>query len=181
MKLNPESDIIDIHAKTILVAARTAPKAKGEDNIVTGLVEKDEIELLATTMETIADKKGDGFTFFKRDAQNIRNADAVILIGVKAPGAAGLNCSACGFATCGEMLQQERIESDYRGPNCVFKSIDLGIALGSAVAKAKDLCIDNRIMYSVGTAARISKLIDADVVCGIPLNVSGKNPFFDRR
>ncbi|MGP8331481.1 MAG: DUF2148 domain-containing protein [Methanosarcinaceae archaeon] len=36
-------------------------------------------------------------------------------------------------------------------------------------------------MYSAGTAARIAKLIDADVVCAIPLSVSGKNPFFDRQ
>ncbi|MGP8320111.1 MAG: ferredoxin domain-containing protein [Methanosarcinaceae archaeon] len=181
MKLNPEYDAIEMLANTILVAARTAPKAKGEDNIVTGLVENDEIELLVATMKTIATNKGEGFEFFNRDAQNVKNADAVILIGMKASGAAGLNCSACGFSKCVEMMQHGQIESDYIGPNCAFKLIDLGIALGSAVAKAKDMCIDNRIMYSAGTAARIAKLIDADVVCAIPLSVSGKNPFFDRQ
>ena len=31
MKLNPETECIDTIAKLILTAARTAPKAKGED------------------------------------------------------------------------------------------------------------------------------------------------------
>ena len=61
------------------------------------------------------------------------------------------------------------------------KYIDLGIAIGAAAAKAKDLCIDNRVMYTLGAAARISGLLDVDVVFGIPLSVTGKNIFFDRK
>lgn len=34
----------------------------------------------------------------------------VILIGVKASGAAGLNCGACGFETCAEMLDRQKVE-----------------------------------------------------------------------
>jgi len=44
--LNPESEILETFAKSILLAARTAPKAKGMDDIVTALVEKDDIETL---------------------------------------------------------------------------------------------------------------------------------------
>lgn len=181
MILNPESEVLETLAKSILLAARTAPKAKGVDDIVTALVEAEDIEVLASAMEKLADEKGEGFAFLKRDAGNLRSAGAAILIGVKASGAAGLNCGACGFSTCKEMLAQQKVEEEFRGPNCMFKYADLGIAVGSAVARAKDLCIDNRVMYSMGAAARVSGLLDADVVFGIPLSVTGKNIFFDRK
>ena len=181
MILNPESEVLETLAKSILLAARTAPKAKGVDDIVTALIEKEDIEILASTMEKLADEKGAGFAFLKRDAANLRNAGAAVLIGVKTSGAAGLDCGACGFETCSEMLNQQKVEVDFRGPNCMLKYVDLGIAIGAAVAKAKDFCIDNRVMYSIGAAARVSGLLDADVVFGIPLSVTGKNIFFDRK
>lgn len=181
MILNPESEVLEALAKSILLAARTAPKAKGIDDIVTALVEKDDVEVLASTMEKLADQKGEGFIFLKRDAANLRKAGAAVLIGVKASGAAGFDCKACGFETCAEMLNRQKVEAEFKGPNCMFKYVDLGIAVGAAVAKAKDFCIDNRVMYTVGAAARVSGLLDADVVFGIPLSVTGKNIFFDRK
>jgi len=54
------------------------------------------------------------------------------------------------------------------------------IALGSAAKTAGLLNIDNRIMYTIGAAARKLKLLDADVVIGFPLSVTGKSPYFDR-
>lgn len=132
-------------------------------------------------MEKLADEKGEGFAFLKRDAANLRNSGAAVLIGLKASGAAGLDCGACGFKTCKEMLNQQKIEVDFIGPNCTIKSVDLGIAIGAAAAKAKDFCIDNRVMYTMGAAARVSGLLDSDVVFGIPFSVTGKNIFFDRK
>jgi len=61
-------------------------------------------------------------------------------------------------------------------------SIDMGIALGSACAVAADARVDNRIMFSAGKAAMEMGYADGDVLWnGIPLSVSGKSPFFDRR
>jgi uncharacterized ferredoxin-like protein len=61
--------------------------------------------------------------------------------------------------------------------------IDLGIAIGSAVSTASVLKIDNRIMLSIGLAAVNLKILGKDVkiAYGIPLSISGKNPFFDRK
>jgi uncharacterized ferredoxin-like protein len=53
-------------------------------------------------------------------------------------------------------------------------------AFGSAVKLAGELNIDNRIMYSVGAAAKKLNLLDSDLIIGIPLSVTGKNPYFDR-
>ena len=60
---------------------------------------------------------------------------------------------------------------------------DVGIAIGSAAAAAADARVDNRVMFSVGRAARSLGLLGASVtlVLGIPLSVSGKSPFFDRK
>ena len=43
--------------------------------------------------------------------------------------------------------------------------------------------IDNRIMYSIGSTCLKLKLFSPGVkqALGIPLSVTGKNPFFDRR
>ena len=60
--------------------------------------------------------------------------------------------------------------------------MDLGIALGSAVATAADLRVDCRILFSAGKAAEEMGYADGDVLWqGIPISIRGKNPFFDRK
>jgi len=59
--------------------------------------------------------------------------------------------------------------------------LDLGIAVGSAVKVASDLNVDNRVMFTVGVAARALGYMRADVVIGIPLSATGKNIYFDRK
>ncbi len=176
-----ESEILDTLAKSILLAARTAQKAKGLNGIVTAFVEKDDIEVLALTMEKLADEKGIDFDFLKKDATNLRNAGVAILIGIKTSCAAGLYCRACGFETCIEMLNRQKVEAEFKGPNCIFKHADLGMAVGATVAKVKDFYINNRVMYTISAAAKISGLLNADNVFGIPRSVTGKNIFFDRK
>lgn len=181
MLMNHEKDEIETVAALILTAARTAPKAKGIDDIVTAFAEPEDREKIAAKMEELADLKGEKFAFLKRDAGNVRQADALLVFGVKSSGVGGLDCGACGHTECRELEAQDKLAHDYDGPICAFKHIDLGIALGAAAAKARDLCIDNRIMYSAGMATKQAGLIDADVAIGMPLSISGKNPFFDRK
>lgn len=178
MKLNSELESIEMIAKIILTAARTAPKGKGIDDIITCLLSSEEKTELAGRMEELSEIKD--LKFLIRDAKNVRDADAIVLIGLKASGAAGLDCGACGFDTCKKMLEHEKVQKEFLGPQCMIKYVDLGIAVGSAAAKAKDLCIDNRVMYSAGAAACYFEMIDADVAMGIPLSIKGKNIFFDR-
>ena len=73
------------------------------------------------------------------------------------------------------------MEGEFKGPNCAFRLLDMGIALGSAVKTAGMLNVDNRIMYRVGVAARRLGLAKAQIVHGIPLSATGKNIFFDRQ
>ncbi|MEM1564310.1 MAG: DUF2148 domain-containing protein [Candidatus Bathyarchaeia archaeon] len=168
-------------AKLMLAAARTAPKAAGIDDILTLIVYGEEKDAIAEKMEEIAEqRKIDGF---KRDARNVRDSEAVVLIGVRGNNSLGINCGACGYKSCSEYEKaQKRAGEDFTGPTCLFKALDLGIALGSAAKIAGLLNIDNRIMYRIGTAAlKLNLMPEATVVMGIPLSAKGKNIYFDRK
>lgn len=167
-------------AKMMLVSARTAPKTGGVDDILTGMVDGDELESIAKAMDGIGDERRiDGF---HRDAKNVRDSDAVVLIGVRGSKKYALDCGACGYNTCDQFERAHRIEGlDFIGPTCLFKALDLGIALGSAVKTAGVLNVDNRIMYRIGAAAvRLRMLPEATVIIGIPLSAKGKSIYYDR-
>jgi uncharacterized ferredoxin-like protein len=162
------------------VAARTAPKTAGVDDVMSLIVYGSEKDVIAEKMEEIAAQRG--LEGFRRDAKNVRNSEAVILVGVRGNKSAGLNCGACRFEKCKAFDKTEKKKGkDFVGPQCVFKCLDLGIALGSAVKVASILNIDNRIMYRVGTAAKKLKMLsEATTIMGIPLSAMGKNIYFDR-
>ncbi|MBS7608606.1 hypothetical protein KEJ52_05365 [Candidatus Bathyarchaeota archaeon] len=168
-------------AKLMQAAARTAPKTAGIDDILTLVVYGEEKDAIAEKMNEIAEeRKIDGF---KRDAKNVKDSEAVVLIGVRGSKSIGINCGACGYNSCQEFEQaQKKRGQDFVGPTCLFKALDLGIALGSAVKIASLLNIDNRIMYRIGTAAlKLNFIPEATVAMGIPLSAKGKNIYFDRK
>jgi uncharacterized ferredoxin-like protein len=179
-----EKDAVEMGASMMALTARTAPKGRGLDSVKTLILTGKDLEPLAVAMEKKTKEKSIELPFFKRDADNLRISAAVLLIGVSREPKKmelPLNCGACGYKSCKDLLAAGKREGeDFTGPLCIFQAIDLGIALGSAVKIAAELGIDNRIMYSVGAAAKKLKLLDSDVVIGIPLSVTGKNPFFDR-
>ena len=149
-------------AKLMAISAITAPKARGIDNIVVKILDKrEELLKLADKMEELAPLYG---KFFARDANNIRNSDAVLLIG-------------CKVIDIG-VRKPEEMKYDL---NLVLSVLNMGIAIGSAVKTASILNIDNRIMYTAGLAAQTLGMIEADIVIGIPLSAKGKNIYFDRK
>jgi len=167
-------------ARLMLLSARTAPKSGGIDDVLTLVVLGKEKDALAEEMDKIGEERK--ISGFKRDAENLRNSEATVLIGVRGDRSFSLNCGACGYETCGEFDQAEKKEGlDFMGPNCIFKSLDLGIALGSAAKTASILNVDSRIMYRIGTAAKRLKLMtEASVIMGIPISAKGKSIYFDR-
>ncbi|MGQ9512438.1 ferredoxin domain-containing protein [Thermodesulfitimonas sp.] len=158
------------------LAAKTAPKSLGQDYLVTRTLTGEAVGRLADAM--VAYGRETGKKDFDRDGENIRRAAAVFLIGLKEAKPLGLNCGACGFARCEDAAPREGPE--FRGPQCFWRAMDMGIALGSAVKTASLFNVDNRVMRRVGVVARRLGLIDADVVLGVPLAATGKNIFFDR-
>lgn len=173
-------DAVRIAAYLMSISARTAPKSKGEDDVEIIYVDGEDKERLAKAMIDFGQERGmEGFV---RDGESVKKALGILLIGVNGGKPLKLNCGACGYASCKEFESAGRKQGkDFVGPNCVFKLLDLGIAIGSAVKLASLINVDNRIMYRIGTIARKLGIAKADVVMGIPLASLGKNPFFDRK
>jgi uncharacterized ferredoxin-like protein len=166
-----------IVADMMALAARTAPKAVGKDFVVVRIIEGDEVRLLAEKMLEFGQRTGK--VNFDRDGKNVAASDLVVLIGLKDAQPVGLNCGACGEEIC-DLLPVNTCEGEFRGPQCAYRLLDMGIALGSAVKTAGILNADNRIMYRAGVVARQLGMIDADFVMGIPLSAAGKSIYFDR-
>jgi len=116
----------------------------------------------------------DKVPIFLRDAENLDHAPVVVLIGTRKEPLQLPARGYCGFDDCNAMLNA--------GGTCSFNAGDLGIAVGSAVSLAADLRVDNRIMYTAGTAAIELGILGDDVVIAyaIPRSAKGKNPFFGR-
>lgn len=175
-----ERDGILEAAKLMLLSARTAPKSAGIDDIVVAVVYGKEKERIAAEMMKIATERN--IEGFQRDSKNTRDSEAVLLIGVNGSKPLGINCGACGYPNCDAFKKAGSIEGqDFTGPTCIFKALDMGIALGSAVKTASLLNVDSRIMYRVGTAARRLRLLpEANIIMGIPLSATGKSIYYDR-
>lgn len=170
-------DTVRFVSELMTIAARTAPKSGGQDYIE--VITLSDSERITVGNEMIQIGKERGIHGFERDGKNVLDSDAVILIGLLPHKGLGLNCGACGHASCQE-FNAHASTGDFQGPNCGVRLLDLGIALGSAVKIASELNVDNRIMYRVGVAARRLKLGKSNIVHGIPLSATGKNIFFDR-
>ncbi|MBI5144357.1 MAG: ferredoxin [Candidatus Omnitrophica bacterium] len=164
--------VIDV-AQLMAAAARTAPKTRGIDNIEIIAIDDEETKdkLIRKMRElSISEYRPS----LERDANAFAGSHVILYVGVKSnPG--GLNCGFCGYRTCEELQSTKGI--------CAYNSIDLGIAVSSAISIASQFHIDNRVMYSIGLATLELKLFSENMkqVLGIPLSVSGKNPFFDRK
>ncbi len=161
-------------AQEMCAAMRTAPKTQGRDFLDCCVVTGEELAALARAMEELGRAHGAGFLL--RDADNLRKSGAAVLVGVRNV-THGMNqlCQYCGFEDCAACAQA--------GGECAYGPIDLGIAVGSAVSIAAAHGIDNRVMFSVGRAAMKLGYLGRDYGCmlGIPLSVSGKSPYFDRK
>lgn len=162
-------------AKKMMAAARTAPKAKGVDNLVISYVEGETIKIIADKMKEMVE---DGLSpdFYIGDANNIMDSEVLLLIATDIKPVGVKQCSLCGFSNCDEKDKNPGIP-------CSFNTGDLGIAIGSAVSIACDSRVDNRIMMSVGKAAKELNILGdkAKIIHGIPLSCTGKSPYFDRQ
>ena len=157
-------------ARQIMTAARTAPKAKGVDIIEMALIEGDDLKMIADKMIAMVEEHG--MKFFLRDADNILEAECIVVIGTKQL-QHGLNCGHCGFPEC---------QAKPANIPCAITSTDVGIAIGSACSIAADLRLDTRVMFSAGLATqRLNILPDCTQVYAIAISASSKNPFFDRK
>ena len=169
---NIQKKVLTDVAELMCVAARTAPKTRGQDNLVIALLTKPEKVKIISRMKKIA--KRDNRPSCKRDADSIKDIEQIVVIATKKK-TLGLNCGFCGYRSCNDLANTKGV--------CSYNSMDLGIALGSSAAIAGRMHIDNRLMYSIGKAIIETGILGRGIIqaIGIPLSASGKNPFFDRK
>jgi uncharacterized ferredoxin-like protein len=72
---NIRQEVVQRVAEQMLAAARTAPKAKGIDNLVLAMATGTDLEKIADCMTRIGNRP-DGTVSFLRDADNIRKAQS---------------------------------------------------------------------------------------------------------
>lgn len=168
-----EKGAVLITASHMASAARTAPKTCAIDNIEIFVIDDEKTKKLLISRMTEISKK-EKRPSLERDAKSIADSHALVAIGVRS-NPSGLNCGFCGHETCEALKKTKGV--------CAFNSIDLGIAVTSAASIASQFHIDNRLMYSIGRACLDLKLfgIGVNQALGIPLSVTGKNPYFDRK
>ncbi len=165
--------LVDV-AREMALAARTAPKGRGRDQLHIVILTDGEKDDLAERMNRIGEEEE--IDYFVRDARSLRSAPVILLIGTECSPLEVRHCGFCGLADC----QDNR---DSGTAHCAFSVGDLGIAVGSAAAYAARRHIDNRIMFTAGRASlEIGCFPEpVKVAYGIPLSATGKNPFFDRK
>ncbi len=178
-------DTVRFVADLMAVSARTAPKAAGQDFIEAKVLTDSEKDALGQDMIRLGKERQ--IEGFDRDGKNVLDSDAVLLVGLLPHSSIGLDCGACGFGSCSGFEEKRKAphdeteKTDFGGPNCVIRLLDLGIALGSAAKKASEMNVDNRIMYRIGVSARRLGLGESNIIHGIPLSATGKSIFFDRQ
>ncbi len=187
-----------IVARLMVNAALTAPITGGVAGLEAeiGYGEK-EMEAIAREMERLAH---DGVPRklkrpFLYQAAMLRECDAVVFIGNYRAHSTPMD-SGCGL--CGgkpdcsfvyERVKHTRGLIDttdrkrataVKGPLCMLRCHDLGYGVGSALWMAATHFVDAKPFYSVGLAGRnLDFCSSSEVVVGIPVAVSGKNPLVD--
>ena len=158
-------------AQLMVAAAKTAPKGKGKETLEYLIVSDNDLQVLADKMTEIS--KRDNIPFLNRDAGNIMQSELIVLIGSNTDPKNVPNCNFCGFG-----CDKKPVTTP-----CAVGATDLGIAIGSAVSTAMLHKADNRIMYSAGIASLELNWFGDNIshAYGIPISLTEKSPFFDRK
>ena len=86
---------VELVAELMALSARTAPKGKGQDSILIRVVAGEELQELSRELDRLGQARG--IKFYLRDAKNLEESDACVLIAARSKDHAGLNCGGCGF------------------------------------------------------------------------------------
>ncbi len=168
-------------ARLMKLAALTAPRANVQIRFLPRILTGKEIQITVVIWQLR--EKNARLASLSVMQKNIAACDTCVIIGVKGWSVAGINCGACGYTCCEELIKEfntrkKRI-TDFSGPNCSVKLTDLGIILGSAVKTAQIHNIDNTVPVPLPSIPACSGMIAASHT-RYPFLATGKNIFFDR-
>lgn len=157
---------IDVIDELMKISADSAPRAM-DTKIDVEILEESEKEMVVEEMFQLADELND--ERYREGGETVQSSKSLILVDLDEKNTLGLDCRACGYKDCDEFLEKES-EGIFEGPNCVFRMIDMGIAIGYAIKTAKLHNMKGRITVRAGLAAKNLGLSDARVCIGIPVS-----------
>ncbi len=164
---------VDIIAKLMSISAITAPKAEDISFIDIQPLDEAEKEILAEELFQMAEEDEE----YSHIGEIIIESDKVILMGLNEHPPFGLDCQACGFKDCDEFSKIKK-EDIFKGPNCAYRLLDLGIAIGSALKTADYNNVEADILIKAGLAAKNIGLSTSNIVMAVPIYLQGSNIFF---
>ena len=174
-------------ARLILAGGTTAPRVGGVGECSFHILDDPcDIEDLCQKMEEMGEIKK-SWSFFKRDAAMLRDADAVLLTtslrSLYDP--SDINCNMCGKLVCEYLREEEKLAADddvaYTGCLCIFRANNIGYALDGMIAQAKNLLIDYGVYWSAGAAAMRMNLLPkaTGFALALAISITEKSPFRD--
>lgn len=176
-----------IAAKLLLASGTTSPRVGGVGECTIHIFDDEcAIEDLCQQIECMADENK-AWSFFKRDAAILRDADAVLIVtslrSLTDP--SDINCNMCGKLTCEYMRESERLPKEsgvaFTGPLCTFRADNIAFAVDGMVSQARNLGVDYGVYWSAGAAAMRMGILPRDTgfALAVAISVTEKSPFRD--
>ncbi len=164
---------VDLIAKLMTISATTAPKAEDLSFVEIQPLDEAEKEILVEELFQMAEEDEE----YSHIGEIISESDKVMLLGLEEHPPFGLDCKACGFKDCLE-FSKVKTEHIFQGPNCVYRILDLGIAIGSALKTADAHNVRADILIKAGLAAKHIGLSTSNIVMAVPIYIQGSDSFF---
>ena len=180
-------EAVRIAARLLMASGTTSPRVGGVGECTIHIIEDQcDIEDLCQQIEGMADENK-GWSFFKRDAAILRDADAVMVItslrSLTDP--ADINCNMCGKLTCEYLKEEEKLPREpgvaFTGPLCIFRANNMGYAIDGIISQARNLGIDYGVYWSAGAAAMRMGLLPkaTGFAVAVAISITEKSPFRD--
>ncbi|MFW6040820.1 MAG: DUF2148 domain-containing protein [Thermoplasmatota archaeon] len=170
------SEGIDIVAELMAVSGKNAPTALDKSYLDISLLDEAEKEMLVEEMFQLADELDDESYAEKGDL--IEKCQRVILVGLGDHPSLGIDCKACGYDDCKSFDSAKKKEDIFEGPNCVFRLIDLGLAIGYILRTCRQNNVFSEILIKGGLAAKSLGLSDCNICLAIPIYEKSRYSYF---
>ncbi|MEM0217571.1 MAG: DUF2148 domain-containing protein [Candidatus Nezhaarchaeales archaeon] len=136
-----------------------------EASIVNGKQKKELMKYMYQLAEELRDPS------YEADAQEIGKASCILLVGLRDGGeVAWMNCGACGFSSCEDMLNNRKAGLLFPGPTCIVKALCLGMTVGSFAKMCSAPHTNDMTMFRIGVAAKRLGFLKSDLVVGLLLH-----------
>ena len=184
-------------AQLCAMAALKAPQVTGATELEIEILTGEDLDPIIEVLEILGEDNtvcfGDSKTL--RACKDKGTLPVVMLIGGKgvANSNLGWGCGACGFASCRNhdtaVVEERAKPPDFTrpsafgtpGPVCVWKAIDVGIAMDYAAATAAQHNVENRAMASVGAISQaLGYLAGCEIAVGMCLGPAEPEVYYNR-